>query len=154
MPPMFAGSVPFDKPVYDQSKCGALTASVPLYAWSMVAFTHDGNHAVSHLNGEADLREGRNPYYYPLGLYDGGDNGADFTVRGVNRLGEMGNFFVGLIGGLAVGVDPLSFRGFCGEYSVSISIGKETIEKKFTILTGQQNELSGKNGRGVSVTGR
>ncbi|WP_149244145.1 endo-1,4-beta-xylanase [Dyadobacter sp. 32] len=40
------------------------------------------------------------------------------------------------------GVEPVSFRGFCGEYSVRISIGKETIEKKFTIKKGQQNELS------------
>lgn len=75
---------------------------VPLHTWSLVAFTYDGNHAVSYLNGKADLREGRNPYYYSLGLYDGGENGADFTVGGVHRLGEMGNFFVGLIGGLAI----------------------------------------------------
>jgi hypothetical protein len=76
--------------------------AVPPHVWSMVAFTYDGSQIVSYLNGAADLRDGRNPYYYPEGLFDGGENGADFTVGGVHRLGEMGNFFAGLIGGLAV----------------------------------------------------
>ena len=37
-----------------------------------------------------------------MGLFDGGYLGSDFTVGAVNRSGEMGNFFVGQIGGLAV----------------------------------------------------
>ena len=43
-----------------------------------------------------------NPYEYPGGLLDGGENGSDFTVGAVHRSGEMGNWYVGLIGGLAV----------------------------------------------------
>jgi len=75
---------------------------VPLNEWAMVAFTYDGEFAVSYLDGKPDVRPGRNPYYYPLGLFDGGENGADFTVGAVNRMGEMGNFFAGLIGGIAI----------------------------------------------------
>jgi hypothetical protein len=37
-----------------------------------------------------------------LGLFDGGEDGSDFTVGAVHRLGEMGNNFVGQIGGIAV----------------------------------------------------
>jgi hypothetical protein len=43
-----------------------------------------------------------NPYFYDEGLYDGGAEGSDFTVAAVHRSGVMGNFFAGLLGGLAV----------------------------------------------------
>lgn len=70
--------------------------------WSWVGFTYDGRLVKSYLNGELDLREGRNPYPYTRGVFDGGENGADFTVGAVHRMGEMGNFFKGNIGALAV----------------------------------------------------
>ncbi|MEX0882329.1 MAG: hypothetical protein WDZ72_02540 [Cyclobacteriaceae bacterium] len=41
----------------------------------------------------------KNPYYFPEGI---GDNGSDFTVGAVVLSRGMGNFFNGLIGGLAV----------------------------------------------------
>ena len=75
---------------------------VAINEWEFVAFTYDGQYAKSYLNGELDLRAGRNPYYYPLGLFDGGENGADFTIGAVHRMGEMGNFFAGLLGGVAI----------------------------------------------------
>lgn len=75
---------------------------VPLDEWQCIGFTYDGIKACSYLNGKLDERNGRNPYSYNLGLYDGGTDGADFTVGAVDRSGEMGNFFVGQIGGLAV----------------------------------------------------
>jgi hypothetical protein len=37
---------------------------------------------------------------------------------------------------------PVAFRGFYGDYSVKISVGKETIEKKFSIKKGHKNVLS------------
>lgn len=70
--------------------------------WHCVGFTYDGTHARSYLDGALDVRDTWNPYPYPEGLFDGGDDGSDFTVGAVDRSGEMGNFYVGLLGGLAV----------------------------------------------------
>lgn len=75
---------------------------VPFDEWSLVAFTYDGEYARAYLNGELDKREGRNPFHYPNGLFDGGDNGADFTIGAVSRSGEPGNFFHGVLGMVAV----------------------------------------------------
>lgn len=75
---------------------------VPFDVWQCVGFTYDGEYARSYLNGVLDVREGRNPYHYPGGLYDGGPDGADFTVGQVHRSGEMGNHFIGDLGGLAI----------------------------------------------------
>ena len=50
----------------------------------------------------ADVRETFNPYAYPGGLFDGGLDGADFTVAAVHRSNTMGNWFTGVLGGLAV----------------------------------------------------
>lgn len=70
--------------------------------WHSVAMTYDGVQAVSWLDGMLDWRPGVNPYLFPGGLHDGGAQGSDFTVGAVHRSGEMGNFFTGLIGGLAI----------------------------------------------------
>jgi hypothetical protein len=75
---------------------------VPFGRWQCVGFTYDGRHARSYLNGDLDRRENRNPYAYEGGLFDGGAEGSDFTVGAVNRGGEMGNWFQGQLGGLAV----------------------------------------------------
>lgn len=78
--------------------------STPVFKGELhaAAFTYDGAYAKVYLDGVLDKRETYNPFYYPEGLNDGGLNGADFTVGAVNRSGEMGNFYAGLIGGLAV----------------------------------------------------
>ncbi|TBL74688.1 LamG domain-containing protein [Paenibacillus thalictri] len=70
--------------------------------WHAAAFTYDGLEARVYLDGVLDRRDVYNPYAYPEGLFDGGPEGADFTVAAVHRSGEMGNFYAGLIGGLAV----------------------------------------------------
>ncbi|WP_375586488.1 LamG-like jellyroll fold domain-containing protein [Cyclobacterium xiamenense] len=86
--------------------------------WHFIAFTYDGLFIKSYLDGEFQERppepinhtkgfpgvpqglvHSKNPYYFPDGL---GDNGSDFTVGAVVLQGGMGNFFNGLIGGLAV----------------------------------------------------
>jgi hypothetical protein len=86
--------------------------------WSCVAFTYDGQYIRSYLNGEFKAREpelirntkgfegypdgliqSKNPYLFPDGM---GNNGSDFTVGAVLLKSGMGNFFKGLIGGLAV----------------------------------------------------
>ncbi|TDF98961.1 LamG domain-containing protein [Paenibacillus piri] len=70
--------------------------------WHCAAFTYDGTYAKVYLDGTLDRREGYNPYLYDEGLHDGGMDGADFTVGAVHRSGEIGNFYAGLIGGLAI----------------------------------------------------
>jgi hypothetical protein len=91
---------------------------VPANEWCCVAFTYDGEYIKSYLNGifiprEAELIEhtkgfegypdglvqSKNPYYFPYGM---GNNGSDFTVGAVLLKSGMGNFFKGLIGGLAI----------------------------------------------------
>lgn len=86
--------------------------------WNCVAFTYDGQYIKSYLNGVFETREpelirntkgfegypegliqSKNPYYFPHGM---GNNGSDFTVGAVLLKSGMGNFFKGLIGGLAV----------------------------------------------------
>lgn len=78
------------------------TTPVHYGEWSFVGFTYDGSNIRSYLNGELDERFERNPYPYPEGIFDGGVQGSDFTVGAVHRSNEMGNFFTGLISGLAV----------------------------------------------------
>ncbi|GGD82898.1 LamG domain-containing protein [Paenibacillus nasutitermitis] len=70
--------------------------------WHFIAFTYDSAESRAYLDGRLDQREAFNPYSYPDGLFDGGEEGADFTVGAVNRSGEIGNFYNGLLGGLAV----------------------------------------------------
>jgi hypothetical protein len=72
------------------------------FDWHCVAFTYDGNYVRAWLDGQLETRVGFNPFAYPHGIYDGGASGADFTVGAVHRGGEMGNWFVGRLGGLAV----------------------------------------------------
>jgi concanavalin A-like lectin/glucanase superfamily protein len=77
-------------------------SAVEFNEWSFVAFSYDGKAMRSYFNGDFDTRPDRNPYAYEAGIFDSGANGSDFTVGGVHRSGEMGNYFVGQLGGLAV----------------------------------------------------
>lgn len=72
------------------------------FDWHCVAFTYDGKFVRAWLDGRWEPRVGFNPFAYPHGIFEGGDSGADFTVGGVHRGGEMGNWFTGRLGGLAV----------------------------------------------------
>jgi hypothetical protein len=75
---------------------------IPMEQWSCIAMSYDGSHARVFVDGRLDRWELRNPFPYPDGLYDAGPGGAPFTVGSVHRHDEWGNFFGGLIGGLAV----------------------------------------------------
>lgn len=76
--------------------------AIPLGSWQLIAMTYDGNYSRVYVNGQLDAEENYNPFYYPEGLYDGGQDGGPFTVGAVSAHGKMNNFFVGLIGGLAI----------------------------------------------------
>lgn len=75
---------------------------ISLDQWHYLAFTYDGEYARVYLNGNLDSRDSFNPYLYKGGLFDAGPEGADFTVGAVDRSGEMGNWYTGLLGGLAL----------------------------------------------------
>lgn len=70
--------------------------------WHCLAVSYDGTHGYAWLDGVLDANPRINPYLIPGGLHDGGPGGSDFTVGAVHRGGEFGNFFAGLIGGIAV----------------------------------------------------
>lgn len=81
--------------------------------WHTIAMSYDGGAARAYLDGRLDTRDGLNPYPHAGGLFDGGPNGADFTVGAVRRPDTVsedfaehgsviGNFFQGVLGGLAV----------------------------------------------------
>lgn len=75
---------------------------VSLDMWSVVGMSYDGYSGYAWLNGSLDFRPGLNPYPMAGGLFNGGENGSDFTLGAVDRSGVIGNFFTGKIAGIAV----------------------------------------------------
>lgn len=73
-----------------------------LNKWYQIVLTFDGVWGRIYVNGKLDYRPGLNPFYWPQAINDGGDQGSDFTVGGVFRNREMGNWFAGSLGGLAI----------------------------------------------------
>lgn len=92
-------------PTHGYTYCmdAAIGASkISLGEWHTMAFLYDSEYAKVYLDGKLNTRENFNPYKYSGGLFDAGENGADFTVGSVTRSGRMGNWYCGLLGGLAV----------------------------------------------------
>jgi hypothetical protein len=92
-------------PTHGEEFCISYATSgtpIPFSAWQCLAMTFDGKEVRLYLNGTFDQAMGSNPFPHSKGLYDGGDEGADFTVGSVSVRGKPGNFFGGLLGGLAV----------------------------------------------------
>lgn len=75
---------------------------VPFTGWQFLAMTYDAREVRLYRNGRFDASQGSNPFPHPHGLFDGGAEGADFTVGSVSVKGKPGNFFAGLLGGVAV----------------------------------------------------
>lgn len=82
-------------------------AEVPFGSWQCLAMTYDGREVRLYRNGILEAAEGMNPFPYPDGLFDGGADGAEFTVGAVSVAGKPGNFLGGWLGGLAVYVRAL-----------------------------------------------
>jgi len=90
-------------PGYKYCMDGAFgVTSVPRDKWSVIAMSYDGCQGYAWLNGILDIQPMLNPYSLSGGLHDGGKRGSDFTVGAVHHSGKFGNFFTGLIAGLAV----------------------------------------------------
>jgi hypothetical protein len=75
---------------------------IPLHQWHCIAMRYDGHSSTVFVDGRLDTWTLRNPFPYDEGLFDGGTDGESFTVGAVHRNNEWGNFYGGLIGGLAV----------------------------------------------------
>jgi hypothetical protein len=76
--------------------------TVAMDGWQSLVMTYDGKEVRLYLNGKLSAAEGMNPFPYREGLFDGGDEGADFTVGSVSVRGKPGNFLGATLGGLAV----------------------------------------------------
>lgn len=76
--------------------------AVAIDEWAMIAITYDGKQIKAFKNGELSANALTNPFPYEEGIYDGGEDGADFTVGSNSVIGKMTNQFVGQISGLAV----------------------------------------------------
>lgn len=87
--------------VWKQYASGA--SEVPMSSWHMLAMTYDSKHIRLYLDGKLDAWEHFNPFPYDEGIFDGGENGSEFTV-GANHVREVenNNPFGGKIAGLAV----------------------------------------------------
>jgi hypothetical protein len=85
---------------------------LPIGEWIDLAMAYDGRDIRVYLNGQLDKNpradpfrldiNSLNPYPYPSDIFDGGRTGAPFTVGGVHRSGEMGNWFMGRMSDLTV----------------------------------------------------
>lgn len=77
-------------------------SQIPMRSWQLLVMRYDSKESRVYVNGKLDALEQYNPFPYPDGLFDGGEDGSPFTVGAVHRGGSWGNFFGGRIGGLAV----------------------------------------------------
>ncbi len=81
-------------------------------SWMMIAYTYDHEMIKVYVNGELDVNGDYNPFVWNEPIYDGGKEGADFTVAqqalpkwpGYPEVEEPthGNGFGGTLGGLAI----------------------------------------------------
>ncbi|MCC5938200.1 MAG: hypothetical protein JJU34_13050 [Lunatimonas sp.] len=70
--------------------------------WAMIALAYDGKQIKVFKDGALSAHALTNPFPYEEGIFDGGEDGADFTVGANSVIGKMTNQFVGQISGLAV----------------------------------------------------
>ncbi len=110
--------------------------------WYMLAFTYDRKEIRVYVDGKLDAQGHRNPFAFDKPVFDGGRDGADFTVahRALptwpgypNRPFPMEEGFDGKIGGLAV-------------YSRALTANE--IEKLCAATMGQARGKSAVGGRG------
>ncbi len=87
--------------------------------WHMIAMSYDGKYIRVFLDGKLDSVEQSNPFPYEEGIFDGGRDGADFTVGSNSVRNAMENHFVGKIGGLAVFESALSEEVLSEMYEMS-----------------------------------
>ncbi len=76
---------------------------IPMQRWTWIAMTYDGQFSRVYVDGRLDAHEHTNPFPYDKGLFDGGDEGADFTIGANHVAGRANNNpFGGWMSGVAV----------------------------------------------------
>ncbi|MCC5846036.1 MAG: LamG domain-containing protein [Verrucomicrobia bacterium] len=75
---------------------------IPLFQWTAVGMTAGRDGIRLYVNGKLDVCDQSNPFPMSDSIFDGGEDGADFTVGANSVRGGPGNCFGGLFGGLAV----------------------------------------------------
>ncbi|WP_297338195.1 LamG-like jellyroll fold domain-containing protein [Algoriphagus sp.] len=76
--------------------------SIPEKTWVWISMTYDGKEIKVYVNGKLDKDPLTNPFNYEAGIYDGGVDGADFTVGANSVANRMTNQFIGRMAYLAV----------------------------------------------------
>lgn len=74
----------------------------PVGKWCQAALVYRAGSVELWRDGRLDVEPKSNPFPAPGGLFDGGPDGAVFAVGANSVRGAMGNFFGGLIAGVAV----------------------------------------------------
>jgi hypothetical protein len=74
----------------------------PVGVWCQAALVYRAGRVELWRDGRLDVAPGSNPFPAPGGLFNGGTNGAVFAIGANSVRGAMGNFFGGLIAGVAV----------------------------------------------------
>ena len=100
------------------------TASVPQNVWTFIAITYDGKEIKSYVNGILSAHDDTNPFPYEEGIFDGGCDGADFTVGANSVSGKMTNQFIGKISGLAVfgkALGEIDIQRFQNRYQTALN---------------------------------
>lgn len=75
---------------------------IPMQRWTMAAMTYKQGTVRVYVNGELDACPESNPFDGPASVFDGGRDGADFSIGTNSVRGTWSNLFGGLIGGVAV----------------------------------------------------
>ena len=98
--------------------------------WYMLAYTFDGAALRVYVDGRLDANGNYNPFYYDGPIYDGGEDGADFTVA-LRRVPKWPSYpegvpenaagFDGRIGGLAVYDRALTGQEIEGLYQAAMT---------------------------------
>lgn len=74
----------------------------PVGQWCCAALVYTQGAVALWRDGRLDASPGSNPFPAPGGLFNGGPDGACFAVGANSVRGAMGNFFGGLLAGVAV----------------------------------------------------
>ena len=104
----YGGATPDHPFAFDYATGGTV---LEMNRWYMIAFTYDGEWIKVYVDGKLDTNGNYNPFKYDGPIFNGGENGADFTVAQRNHpkwttypegVPEYEEGFDGKIGGLAV----------------------------------------------------
>jgi hypothetical protein len=127
----FGGATPEHPFAFDYATGGT---ALETGRWYMIAYTFDGEVIRVYVDGRLDENRNYNPFHYHGPVFDGGENGTDFTVALRDHpqwptypegLPENEEGFDGRIGGLAVYNRALTSQEIAALYRSSLRTGAE-----------------------------